>query len=123
MTEREKQRKLRRDRKALRYACFRLKTEADGGAKAPKGAKKKTSKISNDPWFTKMGGWKSFSETWDLTEKPPHTLIPLEVSIQEKWRLECEENAEFLPEVPETPVTEDARALAEEETETINIEI
>lgn len=85
-------------RKEIRYKLFRLKTEAEGGAKAPemdKGFKKSFEAQK------KFQGWMSFGVTWDIggrtpneenptidattTEESHWTVVLRDVSLDDAW--------------------------------------
>lgn len=86
------------ERKEIRYKLFRLKTQAEGGNKAPKMPKgfKKTFESQK-----KFQGWLSFGVTWDvggrkLTEENPNedttseenccwTIVLRDESLDDAW--------------------------------------
>ena len=74
------------NRKQIRYSCFRLATEANGGAVAeglPEGLKEHFEEL---PWFS---GWKNYGITWDVSAETPLTMIPLKLSLEKAWEMEA----------------------------------
>lgn len=116
-------REQRRERKAIRYQCFRIQTEVMGGAKAPSDKKFKQ-QFESDPWFDKMGGWKKFGFDWDISKDAPFSIVPLKESLWEEWDGQVKQNSIELPRTTTRPVNDkSAQELSEEESVDINIEI
>jgi len=69
-------------RHGVRYACFRVQNELNGGAKADKEHYKIAKKVEKLDGF---GGWKSFAVTWDVSTPNPIVLIRRKWSIYEEW--------------------------------------
>lgn len=92
-------------KRQIRYICFRLQTEAEGGNpalpedRAPMSfvAKVKKHMESQDDF----GGWKMFAKTWDVDEKSPLVVIPRISSIYSDWNNVMKKEAKDLPPSPQ----------------------
>ncbi len=88
-------------RRNIRYICFRLQTEAQGGAKAKKedeGIMQYVDEVkehmeSQDDF----GGWDKFGKTWDVDDKSPLVAVKRTSSIQTAWNKILKEEAKELP--------------------------
>ena len=90
----------------VRYICFRLQTETDGGAKAKL---EKTGVMSYVDKIRKQmesqeefGGWKKFGKTWDVDEKAKLVAVNRTSSIQSDWNKTLKKQAKELPVTPAT---------------------
>lgn len=88
-------------RRNIRYICFRLQTEADGGPKAEieeTGIMSYVDEVKNlmegQPEFE---GWKKFGKTWDVDEKNPLVAVNRLSSIQNDWNKVLKKEAKELP--------------------------
>lgn len=82
LRDREEEIQTLAQRKQTRYWLFRLKTEADGEAKAtglPRGFR---GHFKKQEWFD---GWENFGVTWDVEADDPLTTYPRYQSIHEEW--------------------------------------
>lgn len=88
----------------VRYICFRLQTEAEGGAKAKlekTGVMSYVDKIKKQMESQEeFGGWKKFAKTWDVDEKAKLVAINRTSSIQSDWNKILKKQAKDLPIVP-----------------------
>lgn len=113
----------RRERKALRYHAFRMKTEAEGGAEAPEATEELVA-LSESPFFKKMGGWKKFGDNWDVTPTAPYTLVPLNETLWSNWDAEVKAAVKELPVRKKRHVNEvSAKELDKDNILELNIEI
>ncbi len=87
-------------RRNIRYICFRLQTEAQGGAKADKEAEgimqyvyKVREHLESQDDF---GGWDKFAKTWDVDEKSPLVAVRRTSSIHSQWNKVLKDEAEEL---------------------------
>jgi hypothetical protein len=81
-------------RREIRYWCFRLSTEALGGAPStgiPDGLKEYFEAL---PWFS---SWENFGITWDVKDDKPLEIIPLKQSLEKSWNAELAHLARDLP--------------------------
>lgn len=99
------------NRKQIRYNLFRLKTEAEGGTKAPKLEKGFKKSFESQKKFQ---GWISFGVTWDVggrvlnedfphedttsREESPWTIVLRDKSLDEAWN---DVLREVVTEIPE----------------------
>jgi hypothetical protein len=81
-------------RRQVRYLCFRLQNEADGGNKAPKEAKELKGHMESQSDF---GGWSNFTRTWDVDEKAHLVVVTLRRSQLDDWNSVLAKNARDLP--------------------------
>jgi hypothetical protein len=104
-------------RRNIRYICFRLQTEAEGGPKA----KPDQGGIMSNVLMVKkrleaqeeFGGWKKFAKTWDVGEKETLVAVSRFSSIQNDWNKVLKKEAKDLPlakEKKETPATTEIAA-------------
>ncbi len=88
-------------RRNIRYICFRLQTEATGGAKAKKekeGIMAFVDKIKEHMEDQEdFGGWDKFAKTWDVDEKSPLVAVKRNSSIQTEWNKILKEETKELP--------------------------
>lgn len=91
-------------RRKVRYHCFRLRTEAEGGVAAdvPEGF---SEHFENHPFWANapfgFHGWKMFGETWDVSETDQWQPVLRKFSIHQEW------NATLRQVVPELPSREE----------------
>jgi len=90
-------------RRNIRYICFRLQTEAEGGNKA---TPEETGIMSHiDEIKEQMeaqeefGGWKKFGKTWDIDEKAKLVAVNRTSSLQTEWNKVLKKEAKDLPTV------------------------
>jgi hypothetical protein len=79
----------------VRYLCFRIQTEALGGAPAadiPEGFKE------HYEMQNRFTGWKNFACNWDIDTENPKKVVYRKFTIYEEW------NAVLRSVVPELPV-------------------
>lgn len=89
-------------RRQIRYLCFRLQTEAEGGNKATPekngimslvGKVKEHMESQDD-----FGGWKMFAKTWDVDEKSPMVIVKRTSSIYTDWNNVLKKGARDFPQ-------------------------
>ena len=95
-------------RRQVRYICFRLQIEADGGAKAKKDktahlkfVKEIKEHMEKQEKFDK---WINFGETWDVGEKAFLVAVIRVSSIESDWNNEVEKEVKDLPLKPKKKV-------------------
>lgn len=66
----------------IRYACFRIQNEKNGGAKAEKAHWKTAKKIEKIEGFE---GWRNFAITWDVSMPEPLVIVKRKWSIFQEW--------------------------------------
>ena len=74
-------------KRQIRYLCFRLRTEAQGGVKAdniPKGFKENFEK---QECFT---SWDKFGDNWDINISNPTQAISRNATIHQEWRTQLD---------------------------------
>ncbi len=88
-------------RRNIRYLCFRLQTEAEGG---PKAKPEKTGLMSHVEEIKKQmesqpefDGWKKFAKTWDVDETAKLVAVNRNSSIQADWNKTLKKEAKELP--------------------------
>lgn len=88
-------------RRNIRYICFRLQTEAEGG---PKAKREKAGVMSHVDKIKKQmesqeefDGWKKFAKTWDVGEKAKLVAVNRTSSIQSNWNKVLKKQAKELP--------------------------
>ena len=87
-------------RRQIRYICFRLQIEAEGGNKAKKdnGPLKFIDEIKEHiETQADFGGWEKFGKTWDVDGKAPLVVVIRTSSIQTEWNKIVETEAKELP--------------------------
>lgn len=89
----DKDAKLRHD---IRYACFRVQNEKNGGAKAEKEHRKIARKIEKIDGFE---GWEKFAKTWDVSTPDPIVIVRRKWSIWQEWNQTLERVAIPLTEI------------------------
>ena len=90
-------------RRKIRYICFRLQIEAEGGNKAKKdnGPLKFIDEIKEHmETQADFVGWEKFGKTWDVDEKAPLVVVIRTSSIQTEWDKVVEAEAKELPVEP-----------------------
>ena len=91
-------------RRQIRYICFRLQIEADGGNKAKKDdlhLKFVDEVKEHMEGQADFGGWLKFGKTWDVDEKAPLVVVLRSSSIQSEWNKVLLNEARELPKPPE----------------------
>jgi hypothetical protein len=83
-------------RRQVRYICFRLLQEADGGNKA-KGIKFLDEVKDHLEDEENFGGWDKFGKTWDVDEKAPLVAVLRKTSIASEWTKVLKKEAHDLP--------------------------
>lgn len=73
---------LRRQRKAVRYDLYRLRTEAEGKCSAFHVSPEFRSRFESQPAFK---GWRFFGTLWDVSLMDPFLAIARDQSEQEDW--------------------------------------
>lgn len=94
-------------RRQIRYLCFRLQTEEEGGNKANSkegGIMEFLEEVKNHMEEQEdFGGWLKFAKTWDVDEKSPLVAVKRTSSIQTEWNKILKEETKVLPAVEEKP--------------------
>lgn len=88
-------------KRQIRYLCFRLQTEVEGGNKATNeetGPMSFIDKIKEHMEEQEdFGGWNMFAKTWDVDEKSPLVVVKRTSSIYSDWNKILKEEAKELP--------------------------
>jgi len=87
-------------RRQIRYICFRLQTEAEGGPKAKpdKGFMKSVKEVKlHMEKQDDFGGWENFAKTWDVDEKSYLVVVQRKSSIQSNWNEVLKREAKEIP--------------------------
>jgi hypothetical protein len=88
-------------RREIRYICFRIQTETEGGNKATseeEGPMKYADEIkSHMESQDDFGGWRNFAKTWDVDQKAPLVIVARTKSIQSEWNAVLAKEAKDLP--------------------------
>lgn len=96
-------------RRNIRYICFRLQTEAEGGniAKVEKtGVMSYVDKVRKQMESQEeFGGWKKFAKTWDVDEKAKLVAVNRTSSIQTEWNKVLKKEAKKLPTLASNKVS------------------
>ncbi len=94
-------------RRQIRYLCFRLQTEIEGGNKA---TEEETGIMSYVNLIKEhledqddFGGWPNFAKTWDVDQKSPLVTIRRTNSIHSEWNRVLRKLAKELPSQAEPP--------------------
>lgn len=92
-------------RRQIRYICFRLQTEAEGGNAADRehaGVMSFVAKVKNHMESQDdFGGWKMFAKTWDVDERSPLVVIKRNSSIYTDWNKILKKEARDFPTSPQ----------------------
>lgn len=92
-------------RRQIRYLCFRLQTEIDGGNKATQETEGTMSFVGlikeHMEDQDEFGGWKNFAKTWDVDHKSPLVTVKRSNSIHSEWNRVLRKLAQELP--PQEP--------------------
>lgn len=80
----------------VRYACFRVQNEKNGGAKAEKEHRTIARKIEKTDGFD---GWKNFAKTWDVSTPKPIVIVKRKWSVWQEWNQTLERIAIPLTEI------------------------
>lgn len=73
---------LRRQRKELRYKCYRMRTEATEGPSPPNGFREAVAHLETMKGFD---GWKNFAITWDISMEDITKIVSRQFSEFEEW--------------------------------------
>jgi hypothetical protein len=88
-------------KRQIRYICFRLQTEALGGAKAKtekEGPMSLTDEVkSHFEDQEDFGGWERFAKTWDVDEASPLVAVRRTSSIYTNWNRALKKETQELP--------------------------
>ncbi|MDD5416190.1 MAG: hypothetical protein PHE48_04275 [Candidatus Daviesbacteria bacterium] len=88
-------------RRQIRYLCFRLQTEIEGGNKATREETGLMSFVDRIKEHMEQqedfGGWNMFAKTWDVDEKSPLVVVKRTSSIYSDWNKILKEEAKELP--------------------------
>lgn len=91
-------------RRNIRYICFRIQTEVNGGAKAEKekeGIMQFVDEVKEHMEEQEdFGGWDKFGKTWDVDDKSPLVAVNRTSSIQTNWNKILKKQAKKLPATP-----------------------
>ncbi len=89
-------------RRQIRYICFRLMTQSEGGAKASKEKEGVMSFVDEIKEHMEdqedFGGWDKFSKTWDVDEKSPLVAVKRISSVQTEWNKILKAETKELPQ-------------------------
>ncbi|MFQ6062620.1 MAG: hypothetical protein ACE5J9_05535 [Methanosarcinales archaeon] len=86
---------LKMPRSQVRYLLYRIRTEIEGGCKAPKEARKIKKFYENQEGFT---NWIGFARRWDIDIEGKHDkIIKRRLSEEEDWRLQVLSLAREMP--------------------------
>ncbi|QQG41624.1 MAG: hypothetical protein HYV90_05730 [Candidatus Woesebacteria bacterium] len=87
-------------RRNIRYICFRLQTEAEGGSKAEAEETGIMSYVDQIKELmesqSEFEGWKKFAKTWDVGEEDPLKAVNRLSSIQNDWNKVLKKEAKEL---------------------------
>lgn len=90
-------------RRQIRYLCYRLQTEAEGGNKATPEDSGVMSNISLVKEHMEdqddFGGWSKFAKTWDVDQRSPLVTVRRNSSIHTEWNRTLSKLAKALPEI------------------------
>lgn len=87
-------------RRQIRYICFRLQIEAEGGNKAQpdKLHLRFVDEVKKHmEGQSEFDGWKNFGKTWDVGNKAPLVIVSRTSSIQTEWNKVLEKEAKEFP--------------------------
>ncbi|MEX2010501.1 MAG: hypothetical protein WD874_01710 [Parcubacteria group bacterium] len=86
-------------RRNIRYICFRLKSEAQGGVKAVgDGIMEHVEEVKEHmSEQADFGGWDKFGVTWDVDEKAYLVVVTLRRSHESAWNKVIARKAKDLP--------------------------
>jgi hypothetical protein len=83
-------------RHQVRYICFRIQTEATGGASTEELEFVDEIKAHFEQQAD-FGGWEKFGKTWDVDEKAHLVAVLLKSSLETNWNAEVRKSAKDLP--------------------------
>ncbi len=96
-------------RHQVRYLCFRLQTEADGGnpaAKESEGIMGLVNQIKDHfEDQDDFGGWRNFAKTWDVDRKSFLVAVKRISSIHSEWNHVLKKQTHDLPAAPKKLLT------------------
>ncbi len=102
-------------RRNIRYICFRLQTEAEGGASATPEETGIMSYVDEVKEHlesqAEFGGWKKFAKTWDVDEKAQLVAVNRSSSIQSDWNNVLKKAAKLLPVVKKKQESHEVAAI------------
>ena len=88
-------------RREVRYLCFRLQTEAEGGNQATQENEGLMSFVNLIKEHLgdqdDFGGWPKFAKTWDVDQKSPLVTVKRSNSIHSEWNKVLKSLAKDLP--------------------------
>jgi len=88
-------------RSNIRYICFRLKTESEGGPKASPTDAGVMSHVAEVKEHMEpqdgFGGWDKFGITWDVDKISPLVVMRRKTSLETEWNKVVNANARELP--------------------------
>lgn len=88
----------------VRYICYRLRTEADGGAEAgdavPEGFREH---YEAQEWFL---GWGEFARRWDVARQDPSLAVPRKHTETQEWHTLVLSKTPILPGLEHLEETE-----------------
>lgn len=88
-----------RVRRVIRYCIARKKTFALGGAPISEAMDTFLSFYRATQWYQIIGGFSQYGITWDIGEKAPFNIVPLEESHDDAWNKIITEQAIPLEEL------------------------
>lgn len=81
-------------RRDIRYLCFRLKTEADGGPEAPELPQGFRETFEGQELFR---GWAAFGVSWDVDQEDFWKIVILKESLARQWERTLLEKVPIFP--------------------------
>lgn len=97
-------------RSNIRYICFRLKTESEGGPKASQTDTGVMSHVAEVKEHMEpqdgFGGWEKFGVTWDVDQISPWVVVRRKTSLETEWNKVVAKNARELPQASQGFVQE-----------------
>ncbi|MFZ2202243.1 MAG: hypothetical protein WAV56_02490 [Microgenomates group bacterium] len=105
-------------RHEIRYLCFRLQTEADGGNPATKESEGILSLVDRikDHFEDQddFGGWRNFAKTWDVDHKSYLVAVKRVSSIHSEWNHVLKKQTHDLPTAPKKLLTNELAQKVQE---------
>ena len=107
-------------RSNIRYICFRLKTESEGGPKASPTDSVVMSHVAEVKEHMEtqefFGGWDKFGITWDVDSISPWVVVRRRTSLETEWNKQVARNARELPVASQGFVQEVVQQSVQETT-------
>ena len=107
-------------RSNIRYICFRLKTESEGGPKAsPAGTGVMSHVVEIKEHMEPQeffGGWDKFGVTWDVDGISPLVIIRRKTSLETEWNKVVAKQARDIPAVSQGFIQEIIQQQSVQET-------